>query len=85
MALTKEVKDWLTINPDGVFEHRRLTQAFEDGELLGERNHRTVYTPLADKTTMPPKLRALADVVWTQKVIDDYRVLNEPRPIDDAV
>lgn len=84
MAITKETKDWLMITPDGVFEHRRLTQAFEDGELLGERNHRTIYTPLTDKSTMPSKLRAIADVVWTQAVIDAYRVLNEPQPIEGA-
>lgn len=77
MALTKEVLDWLTITPDGVFEHRRMTQAFEDGELLGERNHRTMYTPDTDPATMPAKLRAIANVVWTQAVKDAWAAKQE--------
>lgn len=81
MAITKETKDWLTITPDGVFEHRRLVIVMEDGEKLGEKNHRTTYTPLADKATMPPKLRAIADIVWTQEVIDAYQVINQPQPV----
>lgn len=81
MAITKEVNDWLQITPDGTMHHRRQTIAYEDGELLGERNHRTTYTPLADKATMPPKLRAIADVVWTPAVIAAFQAANQPQPI----
>ena len=73
MALTKETKDWLTINPDGVFEHRRTTSVYEDGELLGERNHRTTYTPDMDPATLPTKIRQIANVVWTAQVIADWK------------
>lgn len=72
MALTKEVQDWLTITPDGVFEHRRTTRILDNGELFGERHHRTAYPPNTDKATLPLKLRAIADVVWTQAVIDAW-------------
>lgn len=81
MAITKETKDWLTITPDGVFEHRRKVLIYEDGEFLGDRNHRTTWTPLADKAMMPPKLRAIADIVWTQAVIDAYRLIDEAKPV----
>lgn len=81
MAITKETKDWLTINPDGVFQHLRKVRVFEDGELLGEKNHRTTYTPLSDKATMPPKLAAIANIVWTPQVIADFEASNQPQPI----
>lgn len=69
MAFTKDILDYLSITPDGVFEYRRVARVFEDGELLGERNHRTTYPPDTDKATMPPKLAAIANIVWTPAVI----------------
>lgn len=70
MALTKDVQDWVTITPDGVFEHRRTTTAYDDdGSVLGTRHHRVAYPPNTDKATMPPKLAAIANVVWTPAVI----------------
>lgn len=81
MALTKETKDWLTITPDGVFEHRRVARIFEDGELLGEKNHRTTYPPNTDKATMPPKLAAIANVVWTPAVIAAWNEKQAAQPL----
>ena len=72
MAITKTTEDTITILSTGVFEHLRKTRVYEDGELLGERNHRTTYTPDMDPTTLPNKIAKIANVVWTAQVIADW-------------
>ena len=74
MALTKDVKQTLTINHNGVFEYRRTTTAFDDdGTEIGQRHWRATYPPTTTISSLPtPLLQKVATAVWTQAVIDAY-------------
>lgn len=75
MALTKTtVIDKIEVLEDGVIQVRRALRVLDDVDgLLGERYHREVWPPTTDPTTLPTKIRAIAQVVWTPAVIQAYR------------
>lgn len=83
MALTKQqVVARVEILEDGVLQVQRAVRAYDDdGSLLGERFHRTTYIPGQDMTGEPPRLRSIANAVWTQAVIDAYKAAHPATPV----
>lgn len=63
----------ITIKSDGVLEVR-LDRIILDGiEEIARKNTRNVYTPDMDPLTLPNKVRQIAQLVWTQAIIDAYK------------
>lgn len=74
MALTKEtVIDKIEVLKDGTLQVRSAIQALEDGEVLSSSFHRHVLHPGADITNADAKVVAIADIVWTADVVNDYK------------
>ena len=59
---------------DGQLQLRKDTVIERDGEEVTRVYHRRVLAPGDDVSGEPPRVRAIAQVVWTQAVIDAYRL-----------
>ena len=72
--MTKDQQLIITILDNGILEVRRTIRAFDDdGTFIGERHHRGTFTPGTALTELPAgRIRQVANVVWTQAVIDAY-------------
>jgi hypothetical protein len=75
MALTKEtVVDRIEILEDGTLGIRRASYIVEDGVRISDaRYHRAAYVPGADISAEPPRVRAIANIVWTAQVVAEYK------------
>jgi hypothetical protein len=74
MALTKDIViDKIEILEDGMIQVRRAVRVYDDGVLIGERYNRNAHPPTTDPATLPAKIAAIANVVWTPAVISAYR------------
>jgi hypothetical protein len=72
--LTKDtVIDKIEILEDGVIQVRRAMRVLEDGVLVGERYARNVHPPTTDPASLPNKIAAIANIVWTPAVVQAYR------------
>jgi hypothetical protein len=82
MAITKQqVVARIEVLEDGVLQVQRAVRVHDDdGSLLGERFHRETWPPTTDPATLPPRVRAIANVVWTQAVIDAWIAAHPPTP-----
>ena len=75
MALTKEtVVDQITVTENGIVLYREATRILEDGEEISKKYHRTSLIPGQDLTGQPSKVVAICNTVWTQEVIDAYKL-----------
>lgn len=73
MALTdRQELSALCIKVDGVLEVRTDRVISEGTEELGRKAMRTIYTPDMDPATLPPKVRAVANLVWTTQIKADW-------------
>ena len=74
MKLTKKsVIDSINILEDGTMEIRRADKILEDGKEIGKTYHRHCLKPGSPLTNQDEKVSAIANVVWTEKVITDYK------------
>lgn len=74
MALTKQLFiDKVEVLRDGFLHVRIAREIFDDGELAGQTYSRYGLAPGDDITNQPPKVKAIANAVWTQAVIDAWR------------
>lgn len=86
MALTQEtVVDKIEVLEDSTIQARRVRRVFDGSDLIGERYHRSVYTPDTDPATIvEPRVRAVATVLWTPTVVQAYlvkRAALSPKPV----
>jgi hypothetical protein len=73
MALSDRMEfQAICIKADGVLEVR-LDRVILDGGELARIPTRQTYTPDMDPATLPNKVRQVANLVWTQAVIDAYK------------
>ena len=73
MALLETQQLFLGIQDDGQIEVRRTRVITDD--LTGEvftRHHRNILEPGVDIDTLDPRIRQVANAVWTPKVIADF-------------
>ena len=71
--LTKQIViDKIEILEDGQIQIRQATKIIEDGIELSKSYHRWVLAPGQDITNQVDKVKNIANVVWTQEVIDAY-------------
>ncbi len=74
MSITKEkVIDQITVTENGTILYREATRIMEDGVELTKTYHRNSLTPDQDLTSVPEKVVAICNTVWTQEVIDAYK------------
>lgn len=73
MALTDKMEfAAITIKADGALEVR-MDRVISDGvDELGRKPQRSIYTPDMDPIGFPPKVRAIANLVWTAQVKSDW-------------
>ena len=81
MPTKQQVIDRISIEEDGVLLVRRALRVFDDdGTKIGERFHRATYTPGQDVTNEPPRIRQLANFLWTPAVIAAYAAAHPATP-----
>lgn len=76
MAITREIAlDRVEILEDGIIQVRYAIYFNEDGARISDPKYqREVYPPTTDITAIKTnKIAAIAQVVWTQNVIDAYK------------
>lgn len=72
MALTKDSYDELFVDRYGNISIRTSNLILEDGLEVAKNYHRKVLAPGDDVKNEGEITKAVAAVVWTQKVIDDH-------------
>ena len=71
--LSKEtVIDKIEIIENGSLQIRQAIRIIEDGNIISQSFHRYVLHPGQDVADQPANVQAIANVVWTQEVIDAY-------------
>lgn len=72
--LKKElIIDQIEIIRDGSLQIRRANLIMEDGVEIAKTYHRNVLHPGDDLGGQDGKITAVADAVWTPKVIKEYK------------
>lgn len=72
MITEETVIDKIEILENGTMQVRRNRRVMDGLEILAEKFQRAVYTPDTNIATLPPKIAAIANVVWTPFVISNY-------------
>lgn len=80
MTVTTEVREYVTVLPNGIIEHKIVTEYFDDGFSVGSKGWRAAYPPTTDKLTLTGRPLQIAEATWTQEVIDAY-VASLPEPL----
>lgn len=74
MALSDQtIVDAITVRETGHIEVRTLTVIYRDGVEMARSLHRHVLAPGDELSDQDPRVRAVADAVWTPELIDAYR------------
>ena len=80
MLRKETVIDRLEILETGHIQVRRARYFLEDDvRVSGPQYIRYTYAPGDDVSAEDPKVRAVAAAVWTQKVLEDYRITQRER------
>ena len=71
----EEVKtiDQITATENGTILVREATRIIKDGQQIAQTFHRWSFAPASDLTGMPDNVVAIANAVWTEQVIADYK------------
>ena len=78
MSLTKTTTvDQITVTENGIVLFREATRIMDDGVQISETYHRTSLTPGQDLTGVPDKVKAVANVAWTEDVVNAYAVAQQ--------
>lgn len=77
MAYTDRFEWFIGILDDGRLQLRRTRIIFDNGEEAGQRSVLTILEPGADVSGYPPKVRNVANVVWTPQVIAAWQLIKQ--------
>ena len=78
MALLEKVfVDSINVTELNVIEVRIASAIFKDDQEISRNFHRHSLAPIDDITNEDPKVKAIANVIWTKEVIDNYKVYLE--------
>lgn len=70
----KVVVDKIEILENGIIQVRYATKVYKDGEEIAKTYRREVVEPDKDVNTISePKVKVVAEVIWTQEVKDKYK------------
>ena len=74
MALTEtKVIDQITVTENGTILYREATCIIKDGEQIAQTYHRSSLAPASDLTDVPANVVAIANVTWTEDVVNAYQ------------
>ncbi len=74
MALIeKQVIDKIEVVENNCIQVRTATIIEKDGVEMTRTFHRKAINPLEDISNEHPKVKAIANAVWTPEVIEEYR------------
>lgn len=74
MSLSKEVSiDKIEIVERGIIQVRQITKIIEDGKQISASYHRWSLTPGQDVSDQTEKVRAIAQAVWSDEVVEQYQ------------
>lgn len=73
---TKEI-DKIEVLSSGHILVREATKIFRGEQEVSTTYHRTSYSPGADLSAMPEKVRAIAEVSWTPDVVNAFNAAQE--------
>jgi hypothetical protein len=75
MALTEKIiVDKIELIENNSIQIRTATIIEKDGTELTRTFHRHVVAPGEDITNEDPKVQAIANAIWTEEVIDNYKI-----------
>lgn len=73
MLEEQKVIDKVEVVENGTLQVREVTRIIKDGEVIASTFHRSTFPPGSDVTNQPANIQAIAQVVWTQDVVDAYQ------------
>ena len=83
MAITeKTIIDIIEVLQNNTIQIRNANIIERDGIEIAKTYHRHVINPLDDITNEDAKVQTIANAIWTQEVINNYKELikaNEPK------
>lgn len=80
MALIeKQIIDKIEVIQNNCIQIRTATIIEKDGVELTRTFHRHAITPITDISEENPKVQAIANAIWTDEVIEEYRKLIESK------
>jgi archaellum component FlaF (FlaF/FlaG flagellin family) len=68
----QKIIDQITVTENGHILFREATRVLKDGQEIAKTYHRNSLFPGQDLTGIPTNVAAIANVVWTQEVIQNY-------------
>lgn len=72
--ITKKTETSMEVVADGSIQVRKAIYILEDGEVIaGPLYHRQAYVPGADISAENDRVKSVANVVWTDDVIQSHR------------
>jgi hypothetical protein len=71
--LTKEIKEQVTVLPDGQLQLKEVTEVYEDGVLIASNTHRRVISPGDDLTKEQGLAREVAGSMHTQGRVNQFK------------
>jgi len=69
---TEGVSYQVEVTETGFIQVRRATRVYKDGVEISKSYHRHVLAPEADLTNEVKKVKDIAEVVWTEAVVEEY-------------
>jgi hypothetical protein len=85
MALTDKNEIQITMEDNGFISWRKTRVIYDGLERVGERHVRGGAEPGEDLTNQPPRVKKVAEAVWTAQLIADYRAEKAKRLAEAAI
>jgi len=84
MAITeKNIIDVIEVLENNTIQIRNANIIEKDGIEIAKTYHRHVINPLDDITNEDAKVQAIANAIWTEEVINNYKA--SIKPVDPIV
>ena len=79
MALTeKQIIDKIELTEVNTIQIRTATSIIKDGAEIAKTYHRHSLSPGDDVSNQDARVQAIANVIWTEEVINAYKALIAP-------
>ena len=76
---TEGISYQVEVLEDGQLQVRKATRVYKDGVEIGKTYHRHVLAPEADLTNEVKKVKDIAEVVWNEEVIKEYKAKKDKK------
>jgi len=76
---TEGISYQVEVLEDGQIQVREATRVYKDGKEISKTYHRHVLAPEADLTNEVKKVKDIAEVVWNEEVIAEYKAKKDKK------